>query len=300
VLSTLGGLERWGYVFIAPSGTRKPPAARREGFGSARGLRSDWVVRTTETGIAAQELWPPLFLEVEERWRARFGADAVAMLRDSLSAAIERIEPPLLEYLPIVTGSNGMVSEVATEHQQPSEPVPLSALLAQTLLGYTLDVEREAPLSLPLAENVVRALDETGVDVRELPLAASISPEAVSMSLTYLTRHGYAEGRKVVRRTEAGRLAADATDATHSSVETEWKQHLGRTSLDRLRAAMQAILDQREGGRPRLALGLEPYQGGWRASGRYLARTQAMLADPSTGLPRHPMVLHRGGWPDGS
>jgi hypothetical protein len=168
------------------------------------------------------------------------------------------------------------------------------------LLGYTLDVERDAQLSLPLAENVVRTLDETGVDVRELPLAAAISPEAVRMSLTYLTRHGYAEGTKVVRRTEAGRAAADVTRATQAGVERVWEERLGRASLDRLRAAMQAILDQREGEHSRLALGLEPHQGGWRASGRYLPYTQAMLANPATGLPRHPMVLHRGGWPDGS
>ena len=50
----------------------------------------------------------------------------------------------------------------------------------------------------------------------------------------------------------------------------------------------------------RMEDGLEPYPEGWRASGRYLAQTNAMLADPVTGLPRHPLVLHRGGWPDGS
>jgi hypothetical protein len=25
-----------------------------------------------------------------------------------------------------------------------------------------------------------------------------------------------------------------------------------------------------------------------------------MINDPSAGLPHYPMVLHRGGWPDGS
>ncbi len=300
VLSTLGGMERWGYVFVAPSGTRKPPATRREGFGSARGLRSDWVVRPTGTGIAAQGLWSPLLREIEDRWCSRFGADAVGALRNSLSAVVERLEPPLPEYLPIVTGTNGMVSEVTAERPRPSDPVPLSAVLAQALLGYTLDLEREAPLSLPLAENVMRRLGEKDIDVGELSRAAAVSPEAVSMSLSYLKRCVFVEGTKVVRLTEAGRVAADATHATHATVETAWEQHLGRVSLERMRAAMQAILDQRDGDRSRLALGLEPHPNGWRASGRYLPHTQAMLADPVTGLPRHPMVLHRGGWPDGS
>jgi hypothetical protein len=39
----------------------------------------------------------------------------------------------------------------------------------------------------------------------------------------------------------------------------------------------------------RLFRGLEPHPGGWRESVR----------KPDT-LPHHPMVLHRGGYPDGS
>ncbi|HET9461895.1 MAG TPA: hypothetical protein VFO56_08170 [Gaiellaceae bacterium] len=63
---------------------------------------------------------------------------------------------------------------------------------------------------------------------------------------------------------------------------------------------MRAILDQQTDGRARLALGLQPHPEGWRASGRYLKQTEAMLEDPSTGLPQYPMVLHRGGRPDSS
>ena len=36
------------------------------------------------------------------------------------------------------------------------------------------------------------------------------------------------------------------------------------------------------------------------AASRYLAQTEAMLEDPTGTLPHYPMVLHRGGWPDGS
>ncbi len=48
---------------------------------------------------------------------------------------------------------------------------------------------------------------------------------------------------------------------------------------------------RRAGGtaRGRLAAGLEPPPGGWPAS----------LRSPAT-LPHYPMVLHRGGFPDGS
>ena len=66
------------------------------------------------------------------------------------------------------------------------------------------------------------------------------------------------------------------------------------------RGAALSVTGQRDGGRPRLALGLQPYPDGWRARGPYLRQTTAVLNDPGAALPHYPMVLHRGGWPDGS
>lgn len=294
VLSTLGGMERWRYVYVAAAPTKKAPATKRDGYGSARALKPEWVVRPTVAGLAAREIWPALLPEIEERWRSRFGASEVDDIR---AACLAVQDDGLPEYLPIVTGTNGMISEVSGDGPRPSDPVPLSALLAQALLAYTREFERESPLSLPLAENVVRVLGEDPVDVRELPTAAAVSPEAVAMALTYLTKQGFVVGKKDVRLTDAGGSAADQARGTHALVERAWSE---RDGLDCLRSASSAIVEQRYGTRSRLALGLEPYPEGWRAESRYLAQTRAMLADPLTGLPRHPMVLHRGGWPDGS
>jgi hypothetical protein len=44
-----------------------------------------------------------------------------------------------------------------------------------------------------------------------------------------------------------------------------------------------------DSGPPPLFLALEPYPGNWRARVR-----------PPATLPHYPMVLHRGGYPDGS
>jgi hypothetical protein len=179
-------------------------------------------------------------------------------------------------------------------------PLPLSALLAQVLLSYTLAFERDSPLSLPILENVVRALGDDAADRRELPAAAAVSPEAVSMALTFLTRQGYIEGTQVVRLKQSGRAARERAQACHPRVSQAMRDRDGQDSLDRLRAATRGILDQRDGERRLLARGLEPHTQGWRAGAPYRKRTDAMLADPLAGLPRHPIVLHRGGWPDGS
>jgi hypothetical protein len=45
---------------------------------------------------------------------------------------------------------------------------------------------------------------------------------------------------------------------------------------------------------------LRPYPDGWRAQRPYVTQTTAVVADPAGTLPHYPMVLHRGGWPDGS
>jgi hypothetical protein len=67
-------------------------------------------------------------------------------------------------------------------------------------------------------------------------------------------------------------------------------------SNEALRTSLQAIVSQRAA----LAEGLIPPEGCWRGAKPHLAQTQRMLIDPAVALPWHPMVLHRGGWPDGS
>jgi hypothetical protein len=67
-----------------------------------------------------------------------------------------------------------------------------------------------------------------------------------------------------------------------------------------LRRSLLSVIGPGDGGWPRLSLGLRPYPGGWRARSPYLRQTTAVLDDPGAALPHYPMVLHRGGWPDGS
>jgi hypothetical protein len=68
-------------------------------------------------------------------------------------------------------------------------------------------------------------------------------------------------------------------------VENRWQARFGDLAI----RAMREALEQVTGDQARLAAGLEPPPGGWRASLRRRAT-----------LPHYPMVLHRGGFPDGS
>jgi DNA-binding MarR family transcriptional regulator len=313
--STLGGLERWRYVTVGPGSADRPPESKRDGWGSGRGLRTDWVVRPTEAGRKAEEIWRPLFNDIETRWEERFGDVEIRELRRSLGDVVEKLDVELPEYLPIVGSANGMVTEIthrsrsrATSESDVAQPLQLSRLLAQVLVAYTIDFERESGLSLPLSANVLRVLDGEGLDVRELPFVAGISKEAVSMALRYLTKTGYLgvdadssdARKKLVRVTTKGRDAQESARMRHAELEQAWERRFGPGAVQQLRAALHGVLDQREGGRARLSLGLQPPPDGWRATKPYVEHTRAVVDDPIGRLPDHPMVLHRGGWPDGS
>jgi DNA-binding transcriptional ArsR family regulator len=292
-LSTVGGMERWGYV-----GVGDETKTKRDGYGSARGLRGDLVVRPTAAGRAAAEIWPRLFGEIEGRWRDRFGVGAIDELRGSLEAFAERIEVELPEYVPIVDGKDGMAAGLSPLEKRVAsvQSGPLTALLTQALLAYTIDFEGGSELSLALGENLVQVLEVDAIDVRDFPLAAGVPKEAISMALTFLTKNGYVtvEERRV-RLTPRGREAREALRRRHGEVQNQWVARFGADDVRRLRTALERVLDD-----PQLPEGLRPRPDGWRATKRYLAHTEAMLDDPRRALPAYPMVLHRGGWPDGS
>ena len=137
----------------------------------------------------------------------------------------------------------------------------------------------------------MRILDESGVSVKDVPLRGGISKEAVAMATTFLAKNGYVVVTdKIVRLTALGREAQARAERLHREVELAWP------AAGRLRAALAGLLERPD----LLALGLRPHPGGWRGTKPYLAQTEAMLEDPAATLPHYPMVLHRGGWPDGS
>jgi len=131
-----------------------------------------------------------------------------------------------------------------------------------------------------------------------------VSKESVSASLTYLAKQGLlaSEGKgasALVCLTPEGRKARSAGNRRMAAVEKSWqRRHDG--AVDGLRTALDSLLSQGEGTGSKMAEGLASHEGGWRTHKNYAARTEAVLADPRGALPHHPMVTHRGGFPDGS
>jgi len=276
--TNLNGMQRWGYITIAPD-----PADHRP-----KPPRSAGIVRATARGRRAQAVWQHLTSEIESRWEARFGADEIIRLRASLAALAAQMDPGLPNCLPIL--GYGLFNRLP-DSERPAPVTPpsrLPALLARVLLTFALEFESLSELSLALCANLLRVLDENGTPVRDLPLRSGVSKEAIAMALGFLDKKGMVEvvsdpagsRAKLARPTPKGRQAQDAYRKLLGVIEAGWRQRFGTEAIDTLRESLALIA-----GAPIP----EPYPDGWRAE----------RPKPDT-LPHYPMVLHRGGFPDGS
>jgi hypothetical protein len=276
----LGGLERWGYLQLGDD------EARRQGFGTSRGLRGTTMLRPIRAGQNARRAWPRVVAVVEEAHRQRFGSGPVDALARALATA-GASESSLPWAPPEIVPSDGFrTAVVGTADPADDEPLPLVAQLGRVLTSYTLEYEEVSRLSLPLAANFLRVIGTGDVPLRDLSRLAGVSKEAVAMATGWLQRRGYASAQpqRCISLTAAGLSELDRYRSVAAG--------LGDSHL---RAALNAIVSRRE----MLAAGLEPQDGCWRGTKPYLTQTNARLADP-TALPWQPMVLHRGGWPDGA
>lgn len=265
----LGGMLRWGYVTAELGPRDRDP--KRPG--------PQAVLRPTQAGRTARKVWAEVFGVIEDRWRERFATDR---LRAALSAVA--VDPALPDCLPII-GIDMVTRTRVLDREPPTGPASLATLLARVLLAFTIEVETGSTPALALRQNVLRVLCESAVPLRDLPGLSGVSREAIDTSLTYLVKQDYvvvepAPSRgKQVRLTAKGRAARDATEPALAAVEAGWRDRFGGAVIDELRAALTPIA----GWWP------QPYPDGWRATTRH-----------GDTVPHFPMVLHRGGYPDGS
>ncbi len=281
--TNLDGMRRWGYITIDGTGRLARGAAQPR---ASRGS----MLALTERGRAAARVWAPLPDEIERRWGDRFGAATAAELRAALVPIAGESTHALPDFLPV-----GSVYGVGISDPAPGDggedvtALPLISLLARVLLALALDYERDAKLALAVQLNGLRVLDGAdAVAVGDLPARSGVAKAGMAMIVSRLERTGCVvtepiagatRGRQV-RLTERGRQARARGAARLERVHA-------RAGAPRLAAALAPIVgDGTRTGSP-LYTGLG--SDGWRARTRQPNR-----------LPWFPMVLHRGGYPDGS
>jgi hypothetical protein len=229
------------------------------------------TVRFTIAGLKAQAVWQPLEQLIEARWEQRFGKHKIQQLRESLLAFISQFAAGLPDFPPIL--GYGLFSSP----QPPGDSASLSALLSKALLAFAHEFERASELSLAISANVLRLLEDEGVRVRDLPRLAGVSKESVAMALGFLAQRAFiVKSGNVVLPTAKGREARTAYVESLRKIEEQF--NAGKTL--QLRKSLEALAPIETP---------EPHPDGWRGK----------LPKPET-LPHYPMILHRGGFPDGS
>jgi DNA-binding MarR family transcriptional regulator len=288
----LAGMTRWGYVNVAPEADDQRP----------RTPAQDLVVTPTAAGLRAKEVWRPLVAEIEQRWQERFGVDDLDGLRESLAAIAAQLDLALPQYLPIL--GYGLRIELPQHawrttggEVDSAVGAGLPTLLSRVLLALTIEFERDSEVSLAICANVLRVADEPGARIRDLPRRAGVSKASISMAVGFLQTHGYATATadlldprtKVLRLTERGHDALEAYGELTGVIEDRWQARFGEANVWAVRTSLETLVGDSGDANSPLLVGLAPWPGIWRASTRQLDR-----------LPHYPMVLHRGGFPDGS
>jgi predicted transcriptional regulator len=267
----------------------------------AKPPEADWIVKPTAAGSAAKKVWEPLFGAIERRWEKRFGWDEIEELRSALRAVVAELPPALPNCMPILgfglamTQTFGKGEDAGVAAAGPVEVLMFTELLARVLVAFAHEFENVSKLSLALCADVLRVVNEKGVRVRDLPVLSGVSKEAIAMALGFMKKRGLCfeeqEGAgkaRVVKLTEKGRAAQHAYRRLENEIEMRWANRLG-DRMARLRKALEKLLGDSGCDQTELLKGTEPPKGCWRAE----------VPRPKT-LPWFPMVLHRGGYPDGS
>jgi DNA-binding MarR family transcriptional regulator len=174
--------------------------------------------------------------------------------------------------------------------------VELYTLLSRVLMLFAIEFDEVSPVSLVISANVLRLVDEGGVPVHDLPRRSGISRAGIDMALGDLVRRGLATVErtpeatfKAVRLTPEGADARDTYKKQLRMVESSWKRRFGPDTVNELRDVLEAMVGHQDSADSPMRQAIRPYPEGWRA--------KVKVADT---LPHYPMVLHRGGYPDGA
>lgn len=298
--TNIDGMQRWGYILAVPH--LEQPLPRRTRVKP----RPDWFVLPRAGGRAARQVWEGLFEVIESRWQDRFGQAAVAALRKCLCELVTQLDPRLPDCMPILgygltakalsgTAPEDFVREQIMERSAVAE-LPLPALLARVLVAFAVEFESESEVSLAICANVLRVAGQPLL-IRDLPRLSGGSKEAMAMATGFLGRHGYAtiaaecpaSRNKALRLTAKGDTARQTYLDLLPTLESRWKDRFGSEAIYRLHRSLEQLISESDDGLLPLMRGLETQPGNWRHK----------LLKPET-LPHSPLVLHRGGFPDGS
>lgn len=220
------------------------------------------TVRFTSAGIDAGAVAADALQAAERGWLDDTGdGDQLRRIAESLVGALELELPhqPISYGTADVTITGGAYSRAADPdprvppHGADWRPVlrtdassaaglPMSALLSQVLVQFTIDYERRGGVNLDAAIKVLRHIGDHGV-----PLDALAEQGITGHGKSYLERHGVVQvGRspkgdeRLVRLTPSGVRLRDAFIPLVAQIEADWPERYGESTIEELTAELTA------------------------------------------------------------
>ncbi|MGB7437025.1 MAG: hypothetical protein WBW49_16545, partial [Candidatus Acidiferrum sp.] len=322
----LGCLERWRFVTLQPDVADQRPIPRtlhkragrklRAGWGSARGIRDEWIVRATPKGQKGIEVWTPLVGEIEQRWENRFGPEVMGGLRKALSVVAEQLDRERREKL---SNSSRTNEKTTSRKRRSAAELNFPALLTRLLMAFAREFRRESKVPLELCANTLRVLGEKPIAEREIPRLTGTSPETSGISwqvkpFVVIEPDPSARRGKVVRLNALGLATQAGYWRLVGEIEKRWGERFGEENVREVRERLLGIFALRDKDGLLLAQGLRPPEGVTRAGhqapalGRrdvgsaarqrmrdLVAQTGEFMRDPTNALPHYPLWdMNRG------
>jgi hypothetical protein len=263
------GVIRWGYVTL-----------------------SGGVVRPTyDLRQASETVFPHLPDIVEAKWAEHLGASAVSQLKKVLGELLSQVDQELPHYLPQADNLMWTRWGPSGPREEAVDELTLVDRLAQTLLLYAVEHESASEVPLTMAANLVRVIDDEGTRTADLVRRSGISKEAMGFLTGWRQRPRLSveSSPRALTLTAAGRGAKTDYETLARTIEQSWAARFSGDVTGRLRSALEQLVVDTTLDRSPLAELVKAPEGCWRS----------WVKAPET-LPHFPMILHRGGYPDGS
>ncbi|HKS72590.1 MAG TPA: hypothetical protein VJQ82_05290 [Terriglobales bacterium] len=202
-------------------------------------------MRLTVHGFDVAARWESLQDAADERWRARAGFDKAVKLRAALENIVGKL-PLEHPHYPAgygaadarVTGGNGQDwKAVPRKSGDTVSSLPLSALLSQALIAFSISYEKVSPVALSISAAVIKRIPPGGRPLQGLGYSAGVAA---------LARHGFVRigrnsGSVVVNLTPKGFAVSEEYDERIKALETEWRNMFGEEPVTALRRALEGV-----------------------------------------------------------
>jgi hypothetical protein len=269
----------------------KNPGIIRWRYATLSGVGGGFVRPTANLREASETVFPYLPGVVEAKWADQLGAGAVGQLKEVLGELLSRVDQRLPHYLPQADNLMWTRWGPTAPREEAIDDLALVDRLAQVLLLYTLEHESASEVPLTMAANLVRVIDDEGARTADLVRRSGISKEAMAFLTGWRQRPRLSveSAPRTLTLTAAGRIAKTEYETLARTIEQSWATRFPGDVAARLRSALEQVVVDATLARSPLAQLVKAPEGCWRS----------WVKSPET-LPHFPMILHRGGYPDGA